>query len=185
MGEVGRWGLQVMGEGWGLRVREGRPLAQTEDEDSYVCMNRHWSSLSSRFLHPLPPLQHKMTPYSIWWGIFTHEYMHIHTHTHTDKYTYPHTHTHILFSWSDDIINNHYWDTRKCRDLRLRVWLHGIRLAWLRWEIWKGKHPPKLFYFWISSMPQCYQKVWRTDGRIQQKFPVTFISSALCILGFP
>ncbi|KAI4816868.1 hypothetical protein KUCAC02_009169, partial [Chaenocephalus aceratus] len=33
----------------------------------------------------------------------------------------------------DDIINNHYWDTRKCRDLRLSVWQHGIRLVIRGW----------------------------------------------------
>lgn len=146
-------------------------------------MNRHWSSLSSRFLHPLPPLLSNMKWPPTQSGEVSSP-MNICTCTHTLTET-AHTYTHILFSWSDDIINNHYWDTRKCRDLRLRVWLHGIRLAWSRWEIWKGKHPPKLFYFWILSMPQCNQKVWRTDGRIQQKFPVSFICSALCVLGFP
>lgn len=90
------------------------------------------------------------------------------TGSHTGLILYAHTHTHILLSWSDDIINNHYWDTRKCRDLRLSVWLHGIRLACCRWEIWKEKHPAKLFYLQISLVPWCQQWPRGNNGKIQE-----------------
>lgn len=122
-------------------------------------MSRHWGSLSVTFPAP-PPHQDKMTPYIIWWGIFTHKCW-----THTLVYAQIHIATHIL-SWSDDIIKNHYWDTRKCWDLRLRVWLHGIKLASFRWKIWKEKHHPKLFNFWISSMLSCLKKP-PLDGKSQ------------------
>ena len=148
---MGGW-VGFTSNGWavGIKNRGGGPLAQAEDEDSYVCMNRHWSSLSSTL--PAPPRSQpniKWPPTQSGGGIF------IQAHTQTAQNTQIHMLAHILFCWSDDIINNHYWDTRKCRDLRLRVWPHGIRLACCRWEIWRGKHPPKLFYLWISLIPQC------------------------------
>lgn len=95
--------LLVVSEKWKWKIGEGWPLTQTEDEDGYVCMNRHWSSLYSTLPAPPPlpqlsiPPPNEMTPYTIWWGIFIHDCMHRHTHTQQDfEHTNTHTRTHPL-----------------------------------------------------------------------------------------
>lgn len=150
MGVMARRG--VISNGWGVGIKTwGGEASRSDGRWRQLCL--YEQTLEFIVLHTscAPPSPSPSPPNIKWPPPQSGEVSspgNMCTGAHTDfvLYTQIHTLTHILSSWSDDIINNHYWDTRKCRDLRLRVWLHRIRLACWRWEIWRGKHPLKLFY---------------------------------------